>query len=1143
MKKVSKSKKCKRGKRKSVKSVEKCLIIGGVNPDGAMSKITTIRKAVIETRSSVWMMQETKSQPGSIQFDGFVTYEHTRLNQDGGGVSISAMKELNPCLIRDGGEEVEALTVRIHLKKIIISMNTGYGPQEYDKSGKKSAFWNYFDEEAQRAQSEGHGFMLQGDMNARLGPAVITSDTKPANENGKLFANFVARNQLTIVNTLDICKGSTTWTKMRDGKELKSTIDFIVVCKRVLPFVTKMIIDNDNDHRITNFNNVKKGGKTTEADHTPMWIEINLKISPEKTEKIELTNFKDPVAQKNFKRMTDETEEFTRCTESEKNITDKIEIWKHLLNDHCKKSFKKMRIRKKKLKPSKADKLINERNKLIKNHKEENSEEIKKLDMEISNTIATEEREKFLQFKQFEDQNGSTNMSEMWKLKKKLWPKKASALPAAKINHHGKIVSTGNEVKEALQKEYTERLRRRPKHPNISKVYKKKTIEIKLKSSENNKSSPFKMEEFDNVIFKLKRGKARDPEGWARELFHPQVMGQNLKMSLLSLLNQVKLQGRFPQFMRRATIATIPKGNKSRLKMSNERGIFLVNIIRGIFMKMLFNRNSRKIDQKMSDSNIGGRKNKSCLNHIWVMNGIIHETLSSTKNAPIVIQQYDYTQMFDGMDLKESLADLENNAEIKDDTIHLLYQANKHIEVKVKTPFGLTKQLVVDEAVLQGEVWGSALASNQVDTFGKEMLEEEFPFIFKYKGYIPVPILGQIDDTIGVTEAGFKAVQLNSFMNVKTADKYLQFGQEKCKAMLVGKRTSSFHMPQLEVDTWKTYHDKDGNLVESFEGKKPMETTNELTYLGVQLSSNGSNMNSIMKKRNKQCGNRKQFENLLKPLGKYNFECGFIFFNSIVRNSVLYGTEVMYNIIEKEKREIEKIEESQIRNIFHTKTGIQIPIHLMYLDGGQVPARYLIARYRMNYLQYILHQEETSFLYSMLRAQEERPTKGDWFSETQKNIQEFEINLSNSEIRAMSKNKFHKITKLKTEKLAWTNLLFKQKNGKKGKYIEYSDHLQMADYLHPNSILNLEDQILMFQIRSETNPLPANRGDPGPCPMNCKSILDNPHILMCAILNKEDQTEYTHFVNGNMNQLKLNLEKWRRNMDKMSEVSALDSLF
>jgi hypothetical protein len=66
----------------------------------------------------------------------------------------------------------------------------------------------------------------------------------------------------------------------------------------------------------------------------------------------------------------------------------------------------------------------------------------------------------------------------------------------------------------------------------------------------------------------------------------------------------------------------------------------------------------------------------------------------------------------------------------------------------------------------------------------------------------------------------------------------------------------------------------------------------------------------------------------------------------------------MFNLIEKEKREIEKIEEGHLRSIFQANTGIQVPIHIMYLDGGQVPARYQISRFRVNFLHYILQQEE-----------------------------------------------------------------------------------------------------------------------------------------------------------------------------------------
>ena len=39
---------------------KKTLFFRAVNPDGAMGKWGTIKKAIIDTGASVWMMQETK---------------------------------------------------------------------------------------------------------------------------------------------------------------------------------------------------------------------------------------------------------------------------------------------------------------------------------------------------------------------------------------------------------------------------------------------------------------------------------------------------------------------------------------------------------------------------------------------------------------------------------------------------------------------------------------------------------------------------------------------------------------------------------------------------------------------------------------------------------------------------------------------------------------------------------------------------------------------------------------------------------------------------------------------------------------------------------------------------------------------------
>ena len=104
----------------------------------------------------------------------------------------------------------------------------------------------------------------------------------------------------------------------------------------------------------------------------------------------------------------------------------------------------------------------------------------------------------------------------------------------------------------------------------------------------------------------------------------------------------------------------------------------------------------------------------------------------------------------------------------------------------------MTDEQTLDSVVLQGDTWGPALASNQVDTIGKECLDEN-KYLFMYKDCVPVGPLGMVDDLIGITEAGHKAQELNTFINLKTADKKLQFGLDKCKVMLVGNKIENFH--------------------------------------------------------------------------------------------------------------------------------------------------------------------------------------------------------------------------------------------------------------------------------------------------------------------------------------------------------------
>ena len=58
--------------------------------------------------------------------------------------------------------------------------------------------------------------------------------------------------------------------------------------------------------------------------------------------------------------------------------------------------------------------------------------------------------------------------------------------------------------------------------------------------------------------------------GLARTIFKSSIIGSDLKNSLLNLFNNIKTMCEVPKFMRKATVATIPKKG-SKLHLKNER--------------------------------------------------------------------------------------------------------------------------------------------------------------------------------------------------------------------------------------------------------------------------------------------------------------------------------------------------------------------------------------------------------------------------------------------------------------------------------------------------------------------------------------------------------------------------------------------
>ena len=262
---------------------------------------------------------------------------------------------------------------------------------------------------------------------------------------------------------------------------------------------------------------------------------------------------------------------------------------------------------------------------------------------------------------------------------------------------------------------------------------------------------------------------------------------------------------------------------------------------------------------------------------------------------------------------------------------------------------------------------------------------------------------------------------MNAFINIKSAEKTLQFGQKKCKTMLVGKNSEEIISNELLVDDWivdYTENKETGEteIVETFNGQVPMSKTGEQKYLGFVLSNKGDNMANIREMKNKSIGIIRKIFNKLNCLSlqKYYFECAMIFLNSMLRGSILYAADMYYNLKESELRQIERIEEGYLRKIFKTTKGC--PLSQLYLESGHIPARFEIQKMRLMYLKNILEQSESSLISKFFRLQQEEPSKGDWVSQCLKDLKELKVNQTFQEIKVMPKIKFANILKIRIKK-------------------------------------------------------------------------------------------------------------------------------
>ena len=928
----------------------------GTNAAGINAKKESFYSLINRFKPSAITVQESKmNKPGMIKIPGYQVFEKVRKNRKGGGILTAAVDDIKPILVSNGEDGNEILTIQVEIGSKKLRIINAYGPQEDDENQRILGFWQNLEAEVMNSKDNDCLTLVEMDANAKVGMEVIKNDPHSTTNNGKFLLDLVSRQNMFIGNAEELCTGTITRERKVEKNTEKSVIDYILMCDKMQKFLTEMVIDEERIHVLHRYLKTKSGRKMITSDHNIMFSRFSIEFSKQSRKvREEFFKFKCVESQKLFYEETSSSATLSSCFTVHGNYKTEANRFFKLLNGTFHKCFKKIRIKSGSNKPA-GDETIQGKMKLrtdlqifVRNNKCKIADTIAKSKLEtieedlIKLTAAKNSETVKEILKDVETLEGKFSQNGFWKIKQKLCPTYADP-PMAKHDEHGNVITAPTVLKQLYLKTYQHRLRQREMKMELMDVYylKMELWMSRLESIKMVKTKPWNEENLDAVLKSMKNNKTKDPVGMINEVFKAGCIGSDLKKALVNMFNGSKANQLVPLFITLSNITSLFKNKGCRYDLNNDRGIFILTVLKKILDKLIYFDNYQDLDQNMSDSNIGARRKRNIKDHLLVIYGVINSVLRGGENC-IDIQIYDLEKAFDALWLQDCLNDIYDTLpeHKRNDQISLLYESNKVNMVAVKTGVGLTERVNIPNIVQQGGTWGSMLCSNSMDTLGKKCRDRGEHY-YLYKKTARILPLAFVDDLNAISRCGIESLALNTFINTQIELKKLKFhvpdsqGKTKCHKLHIGNNRKM--CPILKVH---------GTV---------MPEVSEDTYLGDILSSDGKNTKNVKNRISKGVGIINQIFNLLENLsfGPHYFEIAILLRESMLINGTLTNSEVWYNFTTSEIEEFEALDRLFFRRLL--EVPVTTPCEAYYLEMGVLPISVLLRARRITYLHCILN--------------------------------------------------------------------------------------------------------------------------------------------------------------------------------------------
>ena len=236
--------------------------------------------------------------------------------------------------------------------------------------------------------------------------------------------------------------------------------------------------------------------------------------------------------------------------------------------------------------------------------------------------------------------------------------------------------------------------------------------------------------------------------------------------------------------------------------------------------------------------------------------------------------------------------------------------------------------------------------------------------------------------------------------------------------------------------------------------------------------------------------------------GCCHYEATAVLSASLLLSTLLSNSEAWVNLSTTDVEKLERIDEQFLRKTFCSP--VSTPKVLLYTEAGATPIRFILMSRRLNFLWYILHEDEHSLIRRFFDAMASNPIKGDWATSVKDDIKQLNLDITIDDVYTMPRHVFKRLVKDKVRQAAYEYLQEIKTSKSKAKDLSYVS-LSPQGYLSSKCKIPIEEKQFIFNVRSRMLDLKSNyktgKGDLSCRACNSDYEETQRHLFQCPAIS------------------------------------------